>query len=78
MPRYYFHIRNDIDADDEEGAELPDIAAAREHALEGARDLVCQSVKHGHLNLDHYLEVASEDGTILFRLTFREAFEIEG
>ena len=78
MPRYFFHIHNDEYVPDEEGQELADVAAARTCALEGARDLVCNSVKDGHLNLDHYLSVADETGRVLFNVTFREAFTIEG
>lgn len=63
--------------DDEEGREFPDLGAAREFALENARVLVCESIKLGHLNLDHYLDVAS-DTNEGFRLTFREAFTITG
>ena len=57
MPVYRFHIRNSEHTDDEEGTALPDLAAAREHALEGARDLVCADIRKGWLNLDHYIEV---------------------
>ena len=78
MPRYYFHIHNDQHVVDEEGQLLPDEVAARQCALESARDLVCMSVKEGHLNLDHYLAVADESGLPLFNVTFREAFTIEG
>jgi len=78
MPLYFFHIRNDVHTDDEEGRELADAAAAREFALEVARDLVCEDVHKGWLNLDHYIIVADADGQTLFNLTFREAFEIRG
>ena len=78
MPRYFFHIRNSERTDDEEGRELPDLDAAREFALEGARELVCADIKKGWLNLDHHIDVADEAGAVLFRLTFREAFTIRG
>lgn len=78
MPRYFFHIRNSEHVDDAEGRELPDLEAAREHALEGARDLVCEDIRKGWLNLDHYVEVADEAGVVLLRLTFRDAFRIQG
>jgi len=32
VPRFYFHLIDDFDAPDEEGVELPDLEAAREHA----------------------------------------------
>ena len=78
MPHYFFHIRNSEHVDDEEGRELPDLGAAREYALEAARSLVCADIKQGWLNLDHYIDVADEAGAVLIRLTFREAFEIQG
>lgn len=74
MPRYYFHLRNDEIVDDEEGRELPDIAAARECAIEAARELTCASIHRGRLNLDHYIEVVDAEGEPLFRVAFREAF----
>ena len=78
MPRYFFHIRNSDHVDDTEGTELPDLEAAREYALDGARDLVCEDIRKGWLNLDHYVEVADETGVVLLRLTFRDAFRIQG
>ena len=79
MPHYYFHVRNDLVADDSEGAELLDEAEAREYAREAARELVCAGIhEHGGVNLDHCIVVADEAGTILFAVTFREAFTITG
>ena len=78
MPRFYFHLYNDVIALDEEGAELPDLAAAREYALENAREMVCSSIKAGHLNLDHRIEVTDDGGERVMTLTFRDAFILEG
>ncbi|WP_129792365.1 hypothetical protein [Sphingosinicella sp. CPCC 101087] len=79
MPRYYFHLHNDMDVSDEEGMGLPDLEAAREQALENARVMACVSIKEqGNVNLDHYIEVTDERGEALFKLTFREAFTVTG
>ena len=78
MPRFFFHVFNDDTTIDEEGAELIDLDAARERALNGARDLVCESVAKGHLNLDHRIEVTDEQNARLLTVTFREAFTIQG
>jgi hypothetical protein len=78
VPRYFFHLYNDLVAKDEEGTELPDLAAAREQAAEHAREMVCASVREGHLNLDHRIEVTDEAGKLLLTVTFRDAFTIEG
>ena len=46
--RYFFHIR-DLDGriSDEEGSELPDMAAARDEARATARDLAMEDLKRG-------------------------------
>jgi hypothetical protein len=78
MAHYYFHVFNDEVCLDEEGQELPGIEAATEVALEAARELVCESVHHGHLNLDHHIDVMNEDGSKAITVTFRDAFTITG
>ena len=78
MPRYYFHLRDDLSVDDEEGVELAGPDAARDFAIESARDLICASVRKGHLNLDHRLEVTDEGGEKVLTMTFGEAVRIEG
>jgi hypothetical protein len=78
MGRYYSHVFNDEITIDEEGAELPEIEAARARAIEAARALVCESVQKGHLNLDHRIEVADENDARVMTVTFREAFTIRG
>ncbi|HEX5183406.1 MAG TPA: hypothetical protein VFW19_09680 [Allosphingosinicella sp.] len=78
MPRFYFHVYNDIVAIDEEGLELPDIEAARMQAMESARELVCEGIHKGHLNLDHRIEVEDEDHKPVLTLTYRDAFAVSG
>ena len=58
--------------------EFPDLDAARAYAIESARALVCESVSHGHLNLDHRIEIADESDARRMTVTFREAFTLEG
>ena len=76
MPRYYFHLHNDLDVRDEEGRELPDQKAARAEAIRGARDLMAEDVKRGRLTLSHWIEVRDEAGAQLFVLRYGEAVEI--
>ena len=78
MPRFYFHVFNDETTIDEEGQELADLEAARAVAVEAARGLVCESVKHGHLNLDHRIEITDEANARVMTVTFREAFTLTG
>jgi hypothetical protein len=78
VPRYYFHLFNEETVMDEQGMELPDPAAAREQAIDDARDMICRSVREGRLNLDHRMEVTDESGGIVVTVRFRDAFTIEG
>jgi hypothetical protein len=71
--RYHFHIR---DADgliaDDEGSELPDLAAAREEAQASARDLVIEELKQGALVQERQIEITAPDGTVLERITVQD------
>ena len=78
MPRFYFHVYNDIVAMDEEGLELPDLDAAREQAMESARELVCEGIHKGHLNLDHRIEVEDEAHNSVLTVSYRDAFTVSG
>lgn len=76
MPRYYFHVRDDIDVDDEEGAVLSDEIAARTKAVEGARELMCETLKAGYIDLNHYILVTDDAGEVLFKLAFRDVVQV--
>ena len=78
MPRYYFHLHEYEAVLDGEGVEFPNEEAAREYALDSARDVACGLVRQGHINLDHYVEVTDETGRPVYRVTFRDAFTVEG
>jgi hypothetical protein len=45
MPRYFFHLHNDIDALDEEGVELADLEAARAMARHSVQFAAAESIK---------------------------------
>lgn len=78
MARYFFHVFNDEITLDEEGAELADLDAARAYAVESARALAADSVRHGHLNLDHRIEIVDAADARRMTVTFREAFTLQG
>ena len=71
MPRYFFHLFNDETTMDEEGKELPNDAAAFQHAADCARVMAAESVRNGHLIIDHRIEITRADGrkrrTVYFR-----------
>jgi hypothetical protein len=77
MPRYFFHVYNRSGAAlDEEGLELSDVFAARDHALRGIRSLLSAEVLTGKLDLHGHLDVAEPDGTKVARLEFGDALVI--
>jgi hypothetical protein len=79
MPRFYFHLYNDLVAMDEEGLELPDLAAARETAKANIRDIMAELVKEdGRVTLQHRVEIADETGAIVATVPFRDAVAVEG
>ena len=77
MPRFYFHLRDDFDADDEEGQELAGLAAAREAAVGQARQIAAEDVRQGCLNLGYSIEIANEEGEVVATVTFEDAVTIE-
>ena len=77
MPRFYFHVHNDADVIDDEGLALPDLAAAKQAAIDGAREMMAEHVTHGRpITLRHRIDVADEAGKILASLPFRELITI--
>jgi hypothetical protein len=74
MPLFYFHVRNGLGfTRDEEGKVLPDVEAAREVALRGARSLIAAEVAEGRLDLRGAIEVEDEQGRPVLDLPFAEA-----
>ena len=79
MPRFFFHIANGDCVPDAEGSELPDLAAARETALTGAREMIAEELKQGKdLSLEDRIEIEDEAGRIVAVVTFKEAMGLPG
>ena len=76
MPQFRFHVINDIDAPDEEGQELSNLAAAHLKAIDYARDLASVAVRQGRLNLKHRIDVEDDEGHVLLSVTFADAVEL--
>lgn len=78
MPRFFFHIHNDLVARDEEGLELADAEAAVREANRGARSLAAEQVmESGRLVLHHYIDVEDMQGRLVARVTFGNAVSVE-
>jgi hypothetical protein len=77
MPRFYFHLHNDADVSDESGNELPDLEAARAHAVSMARFEVSEAAKRdGRIVLSHHIDVEDENGAALATVSFGDAVNI--
>ncbi|MDB5693254.1 MAG: hypothetical protein JWO81_2317 [Alphaproteobacteria bacterium] len=77
MPRYFFHIHDDVVVMDDEGIELPDAEAARREAVAGIREMMCEQLRKGRLALHHRIEVADAAGAPVLSLAFGETVAIE-
>jgi hypothetical protein len=69
MPTYFFHLADKEVIEDPDGTDLADLAEAREHAAEVARELTFRSAgifQRGWSNWT--LRVQDEHGTDLFSL----------
>ncbi len=67
MPRYFFNIRaGQTIIRDEEGVDLPDLAAVRWEAQQGARGFAAGEC-------DQVFEVTNERGETVFLFSFAEA-----
>ena len=78
MPLFYLHVCNGSGfIEDEEGQELPDLAAAREAAIDGARDIMREDIRRGELDPASFIEVEDSEHQHLFTLQFSEAVRIK-
>ena len=78
MPRYYFHLLNDVDAPDEEGKELPDLEAARKQAIANVRFTAGQTLtEQGQLTLSHRIQIEDGEGNVLDTVYFRDVLNIQ-
>jgi len=76
MPRYFFNLYNDVTALDEEGVELPDLAAAEAHGICETRTMAAVSVKEGHIDFNHRIDIADEHGAVLRTISFADAIAV--
>ena len=78
MPRFYFHLYNDIDAADDEGVDFPDLASARADAVRQARVTFAETAKdEGRVVLHHRIDIEDEHRRVLGTVYFRDAVKVE-
>jgi uncharacterized protein DUF6894 len=79
MPRYYLHLRDDMDVPDDEGVDLPDLEAARVKAAGNARfTLARTAMDEGKINFTHRIDIEDEQGRTLDTVWFRDVVRVEG
>jgi len=77
MARFYLHIRNGGGyAEDFEGQDLADLAAARIAAIDGVRSVLSEEARQGELDLCGSIEIADGDVNILLVVPFKEAVHL--
>jgi hypothetical protein len=78
VPRFYFHLHNDVDVPDHEGAELPHLEAAIVRASSYARNLVGELAKdEGRIVLHHRIDIEDENGAVLETVRFGDVVKVE-
>lgn len=78
MPRFYFHLHNDLETTDTEGRELPSSDAALRHAEREARVMASEAVlSRGHIVLSHSIEVTGDDGERVAQVRFGDVVTVE-
>jgi hypothetical protein len=74
MPRFHLHIQGEdgITAD-AEGSDLPDLEAAREEAIEAARQIMSWAVRDGYWPDGQRFVITDTGGTVLLEFPFSDA-----
>lgn len=78
VPRFYFHLLNDVDVPDEEGRELPDLEAARQFAAQSLRFTTAESLKEqGRIVLKHRIQIEDAEGNVLHTVRVSDVVQVE-
>lgn len=78
VPRYFFHLHNDVDAPDHEGWMLDNLESARKVAVKQARFTAAETIKEaGHFIGNHRIDIEDENGSVLDTVYFRDAVKVE-
>jgi hypothetical protein len=74
MPRYFFHIKNEVETiRDEDGIELDGLEEVRKLATESARAMLSEAVCEGHDLNGRAFVVMDEQGRVVLNLPFKQA-----
>jgi hypothetical protein len=77
VPIFYFHVRDgDRTVEDPDGAELPDLDAARAKAATAIREAVSRPASAGRDLGRRRFEITDERGRLLATVAFRDVFRL--
>ena len=75
--RYYLNVRTDTELIvDNEGIELTDLGDAAEEAIQAARDILADRVKHGEKVDDGVFEVLDTSGATVLTIPIRSVLRL--
>ena len=78
MPRFFFHTRDHNEfVEDLEGADFPDLNAARRDAQAAAREMMAELLLRNDVVDGRRFEIANSDGDVLEVVPFRSAMRSE-
>jgi hypothetical protein len=79
MDRYFFHLRDGATIDsDEDGKELPNLEAARAHAIQCARELLSEAALSGKAgSLNQQIEVTDKSGRTVLIMPIGHATDVD-
>jgi hypothetical protein len=76
MPRYFFHIKDEVETiRDEDGIELHGLDAVRKVATESAREMMSEAVREGHEPNDRAFVVTNQQGETVLTFPFKLALK---
>lgn len=75
MALFFFHLRDgDHFAEDLEGGEFLDLAAARNEAIAAAREILAERLKAGRQLNGQQIEICDNEGTRLDTVQFKSVY----
>lgn len=77
MKRFFLHIRDGTTLiEDLEGSVLPNVEAAREEAMQAAREIIASKILSGEVVDGQTFEITDETGAMCATLPFKDAMRL--
>jgi hypothetical protein len=73
---YFHHWQGEVFIEDLEGVACVSLDAARNRAIDGARDILSGDIKDGRMDLNQRVELFDNTGRLCLTIPFREAVDI--